>query len=83
MTQEKTSPRESKVCPDCQGNLEPIRILDKGHYSIPESFEYASLDAKPGFWTGYVSAEGRIEALICTSCARILFYCQATLCSLP
>lgn len=74
MDQDAGFPRETRVCPDCRGRLQPIRLIDKAHYGLPEQLEYTQIDAKPEFWTGLVPTEGKIEAFICLTCSRVLLY---------
>lgn len=68
------TPRQTRVCPDCHGTLDLIRIIDKGHFNFPGSLEYARIDAQPGFWTGSIPVEGKIDSLICTTCGRVFLY---------
>ena len=76
-----------KHCPDCRGDLEPIKLLARtplleGALSFPQYVEsdgavvrYAAADAKrsdTGNWTYRVA--GTVKATLCSSCHRIFLH---------
>ena len=64
-----------RKCPDCQGGLHEVKLLDKGPYgSLGAGIEYALPDAKRGFWSGRLAVAGSVQAYICENCGRILLY---------
>jgi hypothetical protein len=68
-----TGPRTT--CPDCEGTLQPIQLLDySGRYQTPRPPEYRTEDAHQNFWTGRWTGAGRVAALACSACGRILLY---------
>jgi hypothetical protein len=67
------TPETSQSCPDCAEPLQPIAILDRADYNIPLPLQYRAVDAKRG-WLGQYPIAGNVEALMCSSCGRILLY---------
>jgi hypothetical protein len=70
-----------RKCPDCKGAMKDIEIIDKfgdgGILGIPHTIlEYAVPGSKKFFWTGRWPIEGKVAALMCETCGRILFYGQ-------
>jgi hypothetical protein len=69
-----------RECPDCAGVLEEIRLVDKttvsggGHFDL----EYTVPEAKRSFWDQKFPVAGRVSALMCQSCGRVLLYGQPT-----
>ena len=67
---------EDKPCPDCDGTMKPVRLIDKS-FNTDEDVEYTVPDAKRSFWTGKYLVEGRVAAFMCDSCGRMLLYGQS------
>lgn len=67
-------------CPECQSKMRNISIIDRSRLnefrSIDSVLTYATPDAKPGFWTGSIPAEGVVAAYACTQCGRIALYAK-------
>jgi hypothetical protein len=67
-------------CPDCDGELQPINILDAtlpGYHqegSQQVELSYSSPDAKPSFFMYDIKREGKVKAKMCPNCGRILLY---------
>jgi hypothetical protein len=66
----------TEKCPDCEGPLTPIRLIDKAYRPMHGKMEYAAGDAKPGMWLGRYPIEGQIEGRLCGECGRILLYAK-------
>ena len=71
----------TKQCPDCSGTLEAIKILDATEFGTfsddaygHTELQYAAADAKPSFWKHAIPSKGKVNAFICTDCARIFLY---------
>jgi hypothetical protein len=63
------------TCPDCDGPLRAIRLIDHADRHDQFQQEYAAGDAKRGFWLGF-PIEGTVAALVCEDCGRILLYAE-------
>ena len=67
-------------CPDCNHELQPIKIIDATLPGIHQEgvqhveLSYSSPDAKPSFFTREIKREGRIKAKLCPVCGRVLLY---------
>jgi hypothetical protein len=68
------TPRQTRRCPDCQGDLQPICLIDRISDGRQRDLEYTAIDVQPDLWTGALPTEGRIEPFLCTTCGRILLY---------
>ena len=74
---------EKKVCPDCQHDLQPIKMLDatspgyKHEGVMHTELAYAAPDAAASFFLHAVPKAGVVKAWICPECGRILLYGQA------
>ena len=63
-----------KECPDCNEQLVNIQVMDRGYMDGKhKGLVYAAQDPKRGFFKDYKEA-GTIEALMCESCNRVLFF---------
>lgn len=51
-----------RECPECQGPMYRIRLIDKGHGQYHHELEYTVPEAQRGFWMGQFSVEGRVAA---------------------
>ena len=67
------------TCPDCEGSLRAIRILDVayGDLSSKTQLTYAESDAGKGM-LGIPNRSGRIDALACADCGRVFLYARPT-----
>ncbi|GIW94445.1 MAG: hypothetical protein KatS3mg110_2486 [Pirellulaceae bacterium] len=70
-------------CPDCGGELTPIRMIDAteramgsgvGHVELA----YASMSSAPSDLSGTFPAAGVVRAKLCGSCGRIFLYAVGT-----
>jgi hypothetical protein len=67
-------------CPDCEGELHDIKLLDAtdssragqgtGHVELT----YAAPDSTASFFTRTVAKSGTVKAKLCNQCGRILLY---------
>ncbi len=67
---------EDKPCPDCDGTLKAVRLIDND-VGRQREVEYTVPDAKKGFWSSQYPIEGKVAAFMCDSCGRMLFYGQS------
>lgn len=70
-----------RKCPDCEVGLQRIKLLDATELRpvvrTPHSHgevHYAAADAEPSFWEHTIPSKGKVNAFVCTECARILLY---------
>ncbi len=80
---------ESKSsCPDCQGALDSIKIVDAtdramgsgvGHVELA----YAAPNAQQSAMTASIPTSGIVKAKLCSSCGRIFLYATSTAGGLP
>ena len=71
---------DNELCPDCQGQLVNIKLLDAtdasrsgegvGHVELT----YAAPDASASFFTRTVTKSGVVKAKLCNQCGRIFLY---------
>jgi hypothetical protein len=73
-------------CPDCEGRLQPIKLLDatEAFGSGQEAnqcveLSYAAPDATPSFFFGKIPRLGVVKGFICPSCGRILLYGESSM----
>jgi hypothetical protein len=66
---------EDKSCPDCDGSMKSIRMVDKNiaHHDLV----YTVPDAKRSFWNSKFPVEGTINGIMCESCGLIKLYGKA------
>ena len=69
----KKPPRTT--CPDCDGPLRAIKVLDHTAHSSQVQQQYTAADAKRSFW-GIFPVEGAVTARVCEDCGRILLYAE-------
>ena len=67
-----------RLCSDCDGELQPIVIMDNAHGGRIYGLEYRQPDDKRSFWTGGYPTAGPVEAYLCQDCGRIALYGQPT-----
>jgi hypothetical protein len=69
---------EARTCPECQGSMSPIIIMDKQpgvtRYSAAGALEYRLPDDRISFWTGKYPTAGSVRAFMCGGCGRITLY---------
>ena len=65
---------QREKCPDCGGQLQEIRLIDKAHSGVHTSLEYASPEAKKSRWSGMFPVQGKVLAFLCSRCGRIALY---------
>ena len=62
------------TCPDCNGAMGPIQLLDHREKRVAEEPHYAAADAKPSrFWKQFRIA-GTVRAFMCADCGLIRLY---------
>jgi ssDNA-binding Zn-finger/Zn-ribbon topoisomerase 1 len=67
-------------CPDCDGSMKQIDIIDKATstslFSRPKqtALQYLISGGKKNFFTGQYPIKGRVCAIMCDTCNRILLY---------
>lgn len=70
----------TRTCPECNSQMGSIAIIDRSRIdnflSVDGLLSYAAPDAKPGYWSGAIPAEGVVDAYACTSCGRIVLYAK-------
>ena len=70
------NPSIRKNCPDCDGALHPIRLIDKGHGDAHRELEYTLVEAQRSRFLSRYPVEGYIEAHLCDRCGRVLLYAR-------
>ena len=71
-----------KECPDCNEQLVNIQVMDRGYMdSQHKGLVYTPQNSKKGFFSLGPKQAGTIEAQMCGSCNRVLFYAVAKNCS--
>jgi len=68
--------REDKQCPDCDGTMKPVKLIDKA-LNTHEDVEYTVPDAKRGLGSSQFPIEGKVAAFMCDSCERMPLYGQS------
>lgn len=63
----------SGVCPECEGPMEAIRLVDKGHNGH-EPVEFADIESQRSGWTWKFPTIGEVHAWMCVDCGRIVLY---------
>jgi hypothetical protein len=65
----------ARRCPDCGGELRPIKLLAKGPAAQPDGAvtRYADPGAKRDGCFQFPQA-GKVSAMLCSSCHRIFLY---------
>ncbi|MCA9176098.1 MAG: hypothetical protein KDB14_16545 [Planctomycetales bacterium] len=70
-------------CPDCEGRLEPVMIIDAtdrgmgggvGHVEL----SYAPSNSVASSITQTITSAGQVKAMMCVECGRILLYGTGT-----
>lgn len=66
--------KEQRECIECGGEMQKIKLIDKGHFNTHSELEYAAGDARTRFWSGGFPVEGKVAALMCQLCGRIALF---------
>ncbi len=66
---------EDRPCPDCDGTMKPVRLIDK-ELGTHRDVEYTVPEAKRSFWSSRFPVEGNVAAVMCDSCGRMLLFGQ-------
>jgi hypothetical protein len=69
---------EPRTCPECESEMHPIKLIDSHSSGEHVQPRYAAGDAERGMFLGRYPVEGKVEALMCSSCGRILLYGEST-----
>jgi hypothetical protein len=72
------SEQQDRTCSDCDGALQPIVIMDRGHQGTIGELTYRSPDDKRSFWTGKYPTAGPVQAFLCQDCGLIALFGQPT-----
>jgi hypothetical protein len=69
---------DRRDCPDCEGTLHEVKLLDQAHASMHVGpLEYALPEAKRSMWSGRFPVAGTVQAYLCEDCGRIFLYSAA------
>ena len=63
-------------CPDCDTELEAIKLIDNADRGTHTLMSYAAGDADRSVFLGQFPVEGRIVAEMCPSCGRVLLHAR-------
>ena len=71
--------KSQATCPDCNVELEPIKLIDATEKNFQEGcfrvdLTYAARDTKAPLFFGGIQPKGKVEGNICPKCGRILLY---------
>ena len=66
-------PTTGKKCPECDAEMGPIYLIDRGHGDQHRDMEYA---AEEGWFLWRFPTAGKVRAFMCNECGRILLYGQ-------
>ena len=61
-------------CPDCDGDLRPIQVLERGEENRHYGLRFAEADAEPGLFFGRADTVGDVVTFLCGTCKRIFLY---------
>ncbi len=67
----------SRTCPECDGMMAPIVIIDKTteyQHLRAKELEYRQPDDSRSFWTAKYHTAGPVRAFMCGECGRINLY---------
>jgi hypothetical protein len=71
--------RARRTCPDCDGQLAAIRLIDRGENYQHWELGYAAGSSKRSMWgLGGYPIEGTVKGFLCGSCGRVLLYAAPT-----
>jgi hypothetical protein len=64
-----------RVCPDCEVELVPIKVVDRAQGPVNIGFAYSVDKPKRSAWTGALkNSAGVVQGHLCPQCDRVLFY---------
>lgn len=70
--------RPRRSCPDCNGRLVRIRLIDRGEGYAHWEAGYAAAEAKRKlFGLGGYPLQGKLIGYLCGQCGRVLIYAEA------
>lgn len=58
-------------CPDCRSPMQPIKLIDEGHYQFHHELRYTAAESKRSC-SGMYPVAGTVKATMCPSCGRIV-----------
>ena len=62
------------TCPDCNGAMGPIQLLDHHGASAAGETHYAAGEAKPSWFWKQFRIAGTVRAFMCADCGLIRLY---------
>jgi hypothetical protein len=66
-----------RTCPDCQSEMRSIKLLDTtGEHLSHVQLQYAAGGAKPEWLRGRYPIQGKVGAMMCPSCGRIVLHAE-------
>ena len=68
------SVQQARTCLGCDGELQPITIMDLGNQGSFGTLQYRAVDDKRSFWTGKHPTAGPVQAFMCQDCGRIAMF---------
>lgn len=61
-------------CPDCDGELRPIQVLERGEDNRHHGLRFAEAGEERGLFFGRAHTVGDVVAFLCGTCKRISLY---------
>ena len=58
-------------CPECESEMQPIKLIDCVVAGSQE-LGYSAHDAERDWFTGYYPEAGKVSAMMCPQCGRII-----------
>jgi uncharacterized OB-fold protein len=65
---------QREKCFECGGQLQEVKLIDRGDANVHTGTVYAAVEAKRNKWTGEFPVEGRVLSFLCSHCGRIALY---------
>lgn len=62
------------TCPDCNGAMGPIHLLDKRGGLAQGEPRYAAAEAEPSWFLHLIPSAGTVRAFMCADCGLIRLY---------
>ncbi len=65
---------ETKKCLECEGVMNPIRVIDHSHGGQQAELAFSSTDRTPSWFLSYYKELGVVRGWMCEICGAIRLY---------
>lgn len=76
MSDELSDSFETKKCLECEGQMQPIRVIDHANSFESGELSYTSTERTSAWPISYYKELGKVRSWMCTKCGAVRFYAR-------